>query len=1052
MQCPRCKRPNAAGAQLCVFCGAALQSTHPDLSDTQARLPSVQSPDVTDGVWREEPRPGPGEDAGNQLPPWLMASLGQTGQVPAATPPADAWNGQIGQIGQMPWPASSPELGQTPSHNSGPSILPGGGVMPLMGGLSNPARQPTDSRNSNISSSPALNGRLAISPTFAEDAVRAVQRSPRGTGALVQALGPGTLLKGGRYRLLQRFYPVSTLEPQGNEPPLMIASDTEFPDLRVLVQELPLHGERPEEAERMRREIAERFQTTARAGGVAPLVDQFSEHRRHFLVFELPSGEPLLVRLQRRGGAMPETTAIGYALQVLDVLENFERERPPFIHGNLSPANIILRPSGQATLVGCSSILLMHPDGIVERGQAGGIPGYAGPEQVRGQASTRSDLFAVCAVLHHAVTGIPPAPRATAMHPPARHLNPQVSLELEELLSHGLRPAPNQRFESAHELRRALQPLATGRIATHVPEDLRLDVPQTATPAIVPVRDARGRLVLPKRRASQNPLVLIGAMVCLVVLLGVGVLFALSPGGPRTAGQATPTPNTLAALFQSKGISLSGGEFIFDTQRGDNNEKQHASLALASNDVRTALAGFQSAVSEDQADAEAAIYAADLQIRLDKDPFVTVVAAVAFGSDADIALAREELQGVYLAQQRINEVNPLPGGLKVRVLILNSGPATDDASTAAAVLLQEFQNGNAQHLVGVVGWPESDQTRLAISTLAPSGLAVVSPTADADSLSGNPGNFFAIVPSLSQQSEALADALVTQLHAVHILVLGDSHDPTSNAIATHFLNRVNQNHQYAAQGVTATRASFTTGATTDFDATVQSAILAGDDWIFLAGGAQDSIYLAQSVAKLNARYGTALRVLVGTQADTPALFGVSGDPTDPTAALASSDPSVLQWLDVAAFADKGEWTDASVDEAPPSFFDDYAAQYGINGEPSGFGSAGATSILSYDAASVLLAAEDHAVKVADGTTELPTPTQVRQRLLQFTAGSPFMGIGGAIAFTVTGSQPQKSLAILALQPVQNPTQGQPVAQTTIAAVTGGHSSFCGGANARCTAS
>lgn len=972
-----------------------------------------------------------------------MASLGETGQMPATGAPRPST-----QTGPTPWPASTPQLGHTPAPRTSSSVS--GGMAPLFGSLSGPGRQGTgqSSDASGAISIPALTDRFASSSAFTPNAlapVNGVQRAPRATGALVQALGPGALLKGGRYRLLQRFYPSSALEPQGNEPPLMVASDTEFPDQRVLVQELLLNADWPNDAERVRRTIAERLESVTRTGGIAPLVDHFTERRRHFLIFELPSGEPLLDRLQRSRGAMPETTAIGHALQVLEVLERFERERPPFIHGNISPANIILRPSGQIVLAGCSAALLMHPDGAAEHGQAGGTPGYAAPEQVRGQASPRSDLYALCAVLHHAVTGTAPAPRSTALHAPARRLNPQVSLELEEVLGHGLRPAANQRFASAAELRRALQPLATGKGATHVPEDL-LDSASEANPAIVPVRDARGRLVLPKRRASQNPLVLIGSVLCILVLLGAGALFASAPHLPSASKAPTATPNTLAALFQSKGIALSGGDFIFDTQRGDNNEKQRASLSLASNDPKGALAGFQNAISEDQSDAEAAIYAADLQIQISKSPYVTVVAAVAFGNDEDTALAREELQGVYLAQQRINTVDPLPGNLKVQVLILNSGPTPDDASTASEVLLQDIQNGNAQHLVGIIGWPESDQTRVAISALAPSGLAIVSPTADADGLGGIAGNFFSMVPSLSQQSRALADTLVTQLNAHNILVLGDSHDTVSDTIATQFLTRVNR--QYAPQGVSATRANFTTGATTNFDAVAQSAATAGDDWIYLAGSTQDSIYLAQSVARVNARFGTSLRILVGTQADTPALFGVSDEQE---AKLAQANPEALHWLYVASLADKGEWTATSVDEAPPSFFDDYAAQYGINGDPFGFAAPNAAAILAYDATHVLLAAEAHGIKVSGSQEQLPSPTAVRQRLLQFNAGSPFMGVSGAVAFTVTGSQPDKALAILSLSPAQNPGQNQPVVTVSVAAVTGGRNGFCGGALARCTA-
>lgn len=1038
MQCPHCHRSNIAGAQRCVFCGAALQPADArNAADPWAASSvSVAPSGGASGDWRESSRSGTYAADEQVLPPWRVPSPGQSGQMPSvgsSGPPASV------QPGPLPAPSQPPD--RTP-HPRTPSVLPGGTVLPLMGNLSGPGRSSSDA--SGTASAPGRSDMFGAS-SFALSPATSVQRAPRGTGGLVPALSPGMLLKAGRYSLLQRYYSSAALEPQGSEPPLMIASDSEFPDQRVLVQEVLLEAEWPDDAERVRRAIAGRLQAVAHSGGIASLVDHFGEQRRHFLVFELPTGETLLDRLHRSRGPMAETAAVSYALQVLDVLEHFERERPPFIHGNLSPANIILRPSGQVALLGFSTALLMHPDGVLDRRLAGGVLGYAAPEQLRGQPNPRSDLYALCAVLHHAVTGTPPAARPTAPHSPARHLNPKVSLELEEVTGRGLRPAANQRYESAAELRDALQPLASGRLATHVPDDLNV-VSEGAIPAIAPVRDVRGRLVLPRRRASQNPLVLIGALLCLLVVIGAGALYAVVPHAPGTAGIATATPNTLAALFQSKGIGLSGGEYIFDTQRGDNTEKQHASLALASNDARGALADFQTAESVDQSDAEAAIYAADLQIQLAGEPYVTVVAAVAFGGDSDVGMAREELQGIYLAQQRIDSVAPLPGDTKVRVLILNSGADAADASTASAVLLREIQNGNAQHLVGIVGWPESDQTRMAISSLAPSGLAIVSPTADADGLGGAAGNFFAMAPSLSNQAQTLATAMVNQLAAHNILVLGDPHDSVSDAQATAFLSRISAST--GPPSARATRANFSTDATTNFDATVQAAITAGDDWIFLAGSTQDSIYLAQSVAKLNARYGTALRVLVTTSADTPALFGVG---SNPAAQLAQHNPEALRWLSVASLADKGEWTSASVDASPPSYFDDYAAEYGPSGQPFGLPNPDPTSILSYDATQVLLAAEARGAKVVGGQEQMPSPTDVRQRLLQFTAGSPFGGVGGAIAFNLTGGQPDKSLAILALTPVRNPGPSQPIVVASVEAVAGGRAAFCGGVGAKCAA-
>src|SRR5262249_28127162 len=155
---------------------------------------------------------------------------------------------------------------------------------------------------------------------------------------------------------------------------------------------------------------------------------------------------------------------------------------------------------------------LLHPDGHVEQGAAGGVGGYAAPEQLRGQMSPRSDLFSACAVLYHAVTGRAPSPRSRGMFPPARQQNPNVSLELEELLSQGLRMASGQRFQTARELRRALEPLAHGPL-THVPDELRGDAP-SADSALVPIRDARGRLALPRRqRRQQSPLLLLGGVV-----------------------------------------------------------------------------------------------------------------------------------------------------------------------------------------------------------------------------------------------------------------------------------------------------------------------------------------------------------------------------------------------------------------------------------------------------------------------------------------------------------------------------------------------------------
>ena len=158
---------------------------------------------------------------------------------------------------------------------------------------------------------------------------------------------------------------------------------------------------------------------------------------------------------------------------------------------------------------------------------------------------------------------------------------------------------------------------------------------------------------------------------------------------------------------------------------------------VISGDLADAYSAFKNAGSVDPADAEAAIYAEDLRISQTSSPFVTVIVGTAFDPNADpsdIDAARSELQGVYLAQHHINSANLLPDGVKLRVVVLNSGVNPAGATTAANAFLQEMRNGNTQHFVGIIGWPELAQTQLALAVLKPSGLPFISPTGGDDSL------------------------------------------------------------------------------------------------------------------------------------------------------------------------------------------------------------------------------------------------------------------------------------------------------------------------------
>src|SRR5262249_4770147 len=235
---------------------------------------------------------------------------------------------------------------------------------------------------------------------------------------------------------------------------------------------------------------------------------------------------------------------------------------------------------------------------------------------------------------------------------------------------------------------------------------------------------------------------------------------------------------------------------------------------------------------KDQTDAEAAIYLANMEILQAQSPYVTLIAAVAFGYDN--FAARAELEGVFLAQQYVNQHNLLPSGVQARVLVLNSGLDAAGAPEATSFLVGQIKAGNVQHLVGIIGWPATDQTQLALQVLRPYGLAVLSPTASADNLGGFHALFFPMVPSDTQQGSELADSAVNDLGAQHLLVLRDrdGKDTQSQNTASTFFN---ETQRYLGKGVTTVVGdTYISGDADRFLSLAGRASLEGDDLIFLA--------------------------------------------------------------------------------------------------------------------------------------------------------------------------------------------------------------------------
>jgi len=184
----------------------------------------------------------------------------------------------------------------------------------------------------------------------------------------------------------------------------------------------------------------------------------FIENDRYYLVMDFVEGEDFEAILDHQGGkGLPEEQVLTWALQLCAVLEYLHGQTPPVIFRDLKPANIMLRPNGDISLIDFGIAKLFNP---ARQGTLIGTPGYAAPEQYQGLAEPRSDIFALGATLHHLLTGRDPQQHPPFNFLPATAVNPAITPTMEAVLQKALRMNLEERWASMREVRQALMPLA----------------------------------------------------------------------------------------------------------------------------------------------------------------------------------------------------------------------------------------------------------------------------------------------------------------------------------------------------------------------------------------------------------------------------------------------------------------------------------------------------------------------------------------------------------------------------------------------------------------
>jgi serine/threonine protein kinase len=211
-----------------------------------------------------------------------------------------------------------------------------------------------------------------------------------------------------------------------------------------------------------------------------------------------------------------------YGYQLCGLLSFLANQHPPIVHGSINPETIIIDEVEQHP----SLILLplFQPKAPSTGTEKVSSAAYWAPEQLRGEIDTASDLYALAAVMHHAVTGYDPHERIASFHPPARRLNPAVTIQMERILARQLSLSKLQRYAHPSEMQEDLVSL----IASY-PDSVNSELPKLV---VDPLRLTETELRDAREQRWNATLLNMGvfAAICVILLVGVLLIISLAVG------------------------------------------------------------------------------------------------------------------------------------------------------------------------------------------------------------------------------------------------------------------------------------------------------------------------------------------------------------------------------------------------------------------------------------------------------------------------------------------------------------------------------------------